>query len=326
MQNSIEKVFVSYSWDSKEHQLWVLDLVRKLRQEGYDANFDKGITATSTVNLNQMMVEHMRDDDYIVLVLTEQYTAKAEGFKGGVGFETILSLPIIQQNLDKLIILIRQPSVIRKGIPFHLQGINYIDFSDPIDFEEKFEELIYRLQKIPMFDLGPIGKKKIRQSKMQENNATEFIVNEIRIPKLNPPTDLNKNTFIEENFHLIVRGIDEILNTIQSQNPFFYYQKDNVNSGKVVYAFYLNGQNSNNLKLWLGSFLSPIKQIQFSLGRYIDVNNDNSMNGSVSIEVDTDNNLSLAMPMSVFLSDKKNMNYSEVVKEIYEHYILPHLT
>ncbi len=44
-----------------------------------------------------MMVEHMRDDD-IVMVLTENYTVMADGFTGGVGFETILSLPIIQLN------------------------------------------------------------------------------------------------------------------------------------------------------------------------------------------------------------------------------------
>ncbi|MGY3190577.1 toll/interleukin-1 receptor domain-containing protein [Lysinibacillus sp. TE18511] len=83
MQNSPEKIFVSYSWDSKEHQQWVLDLVKNLRQEGLDANYDQGITATSTVNLNQMMVEHMRDDDYILIVLTEKHTAKANDFVGG---------------------------------------------------------------------------------------------------------------------------------------------------------------------------------------------------------------------------------------------------
>ena len=160
MQNSPEKIFVSYSWDSKEHQQWVLDLVKNLRQEGLDANYDQGITATSTVNLNQMMVEHMRDDDYILIVLTEKHTAKANDFVGGVGFETILSLPIIQQHLDKLIILIRQPNVLQKTIPFHLQGVNYIDLSDNSNFEEKFEELIYRLQKVPMFDLGVLLEKR----------------------------------------------------------------------------------------------------------------------------------------------------------------------
>ncbi|PIE92728.1 hypothetical protein CO726_25115 [Bacillus fungorum] len=324
MHSSPEKVFISYSWDSEEHQLWVLELVRKLRSEGYDANFDRGITSTSTVNLNQMMIEHMRDDDYIIMVLTEKYTVKADGFAGGVGFETILSLPIIQQHLDKLIILTRQPAVLQKVIPFHLQGINYIDFSNPAEFDNKFEELIYRLQKVPMFDLGPIGEKKLRKPKSHGNTAAT-VLNNVKVSRLSPPTDLERNSFIEENFNLIINGLDEILNTLQSQNPNFIYQKQNITNDKVMYSFYLNGQNSVNLKIWLGSLFSSDKQIQFTVGRYVDISNDNSMNGSVNVEIDREYNLSLSMPMNMFSPNTKNMKYTEVVKELYEHHILPYL-
>ncbi|MGH0545592.1 toll/interleukin-1 receptor domain-containing protein [Bacillus cereus] len=324
MHSSPEKVFVSYSWDSEEHKQWVLELVRKLRSEGYDANFDRGITSTSTVNLNQMMVEHMRDDDYIIIVLTEKYTVKADGFAGGVGFETLLSLPIIQQNLDKLIILTRQPAVLQKVIPFHLQGINYIDFSNLAEFDDKFEELIYRLQKVPMFDLGPIGEKKLRKPKTHGDSAAT-VVNDVKVPRLSPPTDLERNSFIEENFNLIINGLDEILNTVQNQNPNFIYQKQNITNDKVIYSFYLNGQNSGNLKIWLGSFFSSAKQIQFSVGRYVDISNDNSMNGSVNVEIDREHNLSLSMPANMFSYNTKDMKYAEVVKALYEHHILPYL-
>ncbi|MHA4413303.1 toll/interleukin-1 receptor domain-containing protein [Bacillus cereus] len=324
MHNSPERIFVSYSWDSEEHQLWVLELVRKLRSEGYDANFDRGITATSTVNLNQMMVEHMRDDDYIIMILTEKYTVKADGFTGGVGFETILSLPIIQQHLDKLIILTRQPAVLQKVIPFHLQGINYIDFSNSAEFDNKFEELIYRLQKVPMFDLGPIGEKKLRKPKVNGNSTATFF-NDVKVPRLSPPTDLEKNSFIEENFNFIINGLDESLNTLQSQNPEFIYQKKNITNEKVIYSFYLNGQNSGNLKIWLGSLFSSTKQIQFSVGRYVDTSNDNSMNGSVNVEVDQEYNLSLSMPMNMLSPNNKSMQYAEVVKSLYEQHILPYL-
>ncbi|KLA35046.1 toll/interleukin-1 receptor domain-containing protein [Bacillus cereus] len=324
MHSSPEKVFVSYSWDSEEHKQWILELVRKLRSEGYDANFDRGITSTSTVNLNQMMVEHMRDDDYIIMVLTEKYTVKADGFVGGVGFETLLSLPIIQQNLDKLIILTRQPAVLQKVIPFHLQGINYIDFSNPAEFDTKFEELVYRLQKVPMFDLGPIGEKKLRKPKVHGNSAAT-VLNDVKVPRLSPPTDLERNSFIEENFNLIINGLDEILNILQSQNPNFIYQKQNITSDKVMYSFYLNGQSSGNLKIWLGNLFSSAKQIQFSVGRYVDISNDNSMNGSINVEIDQEYNLSLSMPMNVFSPNTKNMGYAEVVKALYEQNILPYL-
>ncbi len=325
MSHSPEKVFVSYSWDSLEHQQWILDLVNRLREEGYDANFDRGITSTSTVNLNKMMVEHMRDDDYIIMVLTDKYTMKADGFEGGVGFETLLSLPIIQQNLDKLIIIIKQPGYVKKNIPFHLQGINYLDFSDSGKFEECFEELIYRLQKVPMFELKPVGEKKVRQPRKEVVTTANTIMKDFKIPKLNPPTDLEKNTFIQESFNFIIEGLDEILTIVQKENPNFYYQKENLTSSKTVYAFYLNGQNTSNLKLWLGSFFGSSKQIQFSVGRYVDVNNDNSMNGSVNIEVDENFNFSLSMPMNIFSNNKKNLSYEEVIKEIYANNILPYL-
>ncbi|EML6324590.1 hypothetical protein CN995_20320 [Bacillus cereus] len=324
MGNSPEKVFISYSWDSEEHQLWVLELVRKLRSEGYDANYDRGITSTSTVNLNQMMVEHMRDDDYIIMILTEKYAVKADDFAGGVGFETILSLPIIQQNLNKLIILTRQPAVLQKVIPFHLQGINYIDFSNPAEFGNKFEELVYRLQETPMFDIGPIGEKKLRKPKSHGNFAVN-VFNDVNIPRLNPPTDLERNSFIEENFNLITNGLDDILNTLHSQNPNFIYQKENITNDKIIYSFYLNGQSSGNFKIWLGRFYNSFKQIQFSVGRHIDVNNDNSMNGSINVEVDQEYNLSLSMPMSMFSPNAKNMKYIEIVKALYEQHILPYL-
>lgn len=324
MSQSPEKVFVSYSWDSLEHQQWILELVNKLRDEGYDANFDRGITSTSTVNLNQMMIEHMRDDDYIIMVLTDKYTAKANGFEGGVGFETLLSLPIIQQNLDKLIILIKQPDYVKKNIPFHLQGINYLDFSDPENFDERFEELVYRLQKVQMFELKPIGQKKVRQPQKEIVTAANTIVKDLKIPKLNPPTDLDKDSFIQENFQLILNGLDEVLNVVKNENSNFHFQKENINESKITYAFYVNGQNTNNLKIWLGSFFGGNKQIQFSTGRYINISNDNSMNGSVHVEVDEDFNFSLSMPMNMF-SKSKNLSVEEVIKDIYTQHIYPYL-
>ncbi|WP_312756074.1 toll/interleukin-1 receptor domain-containing protein [Rummeliibacillus suwonensis] len=324
MSNNPEKVFISYSWDSKEHQNWVIYLATKLRSEGYDANLDQSITATSTVNLNQMMVEHIRDDDYIIMILTEKYTTKADDFDGGVGFETILSLPIIQQNLEKLIILIRQPTVTHKSIPFHLKGINYIDFSDPEKFNDKFEELVHRLQKVPFFDLGPIGEKRIRQPEVL-NNLNINVLNNVKIPKLKIPTDIEKNSFIKENFKLISSNLDEILNNVQNSNSNFIYQKENIGNNKVIYSFYLNGQNVSNLKLWLDNFYNSVKQIRLSVGRYINVSNDNSMNGYVCVEMDLENNLSLSMPMNMFSSKNKEMTYTDVVKEIYEHFILPYL-
>ena len=44
------KVFVSYSWDSNEHNEWVSKFVSKLRSNGVDAKYDRLLTQRGTTN------------------------------------------------------------------------------------------------------------------------------------------------------------------------------------------------------------------------------------------------------------------------------------
>lgn len=143
----------------------------------------------------------------------------------------------------------------------------------------------------------------------------------MKIPRLSPPTDLEKNSFTEENFHLIFNDLNGPLNTVQSQNRNFIYQKQNLITDKVIYSFYLNCQNLSNLKIWLGNFFSSTKQIQFSAGQYVDISNDNNMNASVNVEIYSEYTLSFSMPMNMISSNTKDMKYPEVVKVLYERHI-----
>ena len=67
-----------------------MDLANALRKNGVEANIDRFLTQTSTVNLNTMMITNMKKNDFVIVVLTETFAEKADDFKGGVGFETIL--------------------------------------------------------------------------------------------------------------------------------------------------------------------------------------------------------------------------------------------
>ncbi|MCG1012151.1 TIR domain-containing protein [Tepidanaerobacter sp. GT38] len=57
MRKEYPTVFISYSWDSEEHENWVAFLAAKLRENGVDATIDKFETQSKTVNLNRMMIE-----------------------------------------------------------------------------------------------------------------------------------------------------------------------------------------------------------------------------------------------------------------------------
>ncbi|MDU1005457.1 MAG: toll/interleukin-1 receptor domain-containing protein [Clostridium butyricum] len=101
------KVFISYSWDNDLHKDWIVMLTNNLRKQGIDANFDRGVIQKGTINLNRMMIENLRDNDFIIVVMTKNYKERAEGYKGGVGLETMLLGNEILSDTQKVIPLKR---------------------------------------------------------------------------------------------------------------------------------------------------------------------------------------------------------------------------
>ncbi|MCU9807465.1 toll/interleukin-1 receptor domain-containing protein [Paraclostridium sp. AKS46] len=137
------KVFISYSWDSEEHKEWVKQLWQTLRVNGVDASIDEAETQTGTIDLNRMMIEGIKDNEYIIVVLTENYARKSDNFQGGVGLETTFLQNFRLKNPKKIIPIIRSGG--RNAMPFYLQGLNYIDFSDDNNISNSFKDLLYRV-------------------------------------------------------------------------------------------------------------------------------------------------------------------------------------
>ena len=100
-----KKVFISYSWDSKEHQEWVVALTNELRSTyGVDAKCD---VLLDNPNLFSMMVQEANENDKIIIVDTKRYTEKADHEQGGVGYETRLFYNFFQKRPQKLIVIKR---------------------------------------------------------------------------------------------------------------------------------------------------------------------------------------------------------------------------
>ena len=85
------KVFISYSWDSEDHQKWVQGLATDLEE------FEELHVVTDFFDLdnfsdkNYFMEKSVREADVIVVVCTENYKKKADSRQGGVGIETYLA-------------------------------------------------------------------------------------------------------------------------------------------------------------------------------------------------------------------------------------------
>lgn len=313
--------FISYSWDSKEHMEWVAGLVNLLRDNDIDATADVFETQKGTTNLYNMMVKNIRDKDYTIIVLTPEYAKKADELQGGVGFETSMLIPLIQENLQKIIPIIRCDENASKSIPFYLKGVHYIDFSNPYSFKEKFDELLHRIFKIDLIEQTPLGKRpdlKPKKVARPDRFAIEGI--DDLVPDFREITDADKNKFMKSSFQQIRGGLIQILESTREKNSNFDFDYEDITSRKTIYKMYINGSQKYAIKLWLGNgFGARTETINLAYGNHIS-DSDNSMNEIIDCEVNKDKTLKLKMTLNMF-GDKEAGTPSEVLREIWKNVI-----
>lgn len=78
------RVFISYSWDGKEHQEWVEQLATKLEEDGLEIIFDKKLNYGENL---ENFIDSITTYNTIVVIITKNYTSRANNFEGGVGKE-----------------------------------------------------------------------------------------------------------------------------------------------------------------------------------------------------------------------------------------------
>lgn len=215
-----KKVFISYSWDSKEHQKWVVALTNELRLTyGVDAKCD---VLLDNPNLFSMMVKEANVNDKIIIVDTKRYTEKADNEQGGVGYETRLFYNFFQKQPEKLI-------VIKRGaceLPFYLSGWNYLDFTSGLT-EENLDALVLKINGETPYEMAPITQNpRIVKSKKSDS----IITNDI-IPDLRGTTSQGKDEYLKEQFEVVNKTVSDLLQRTKQKNPdlTFEVEKRDVN-------------------------------------------------------------------------------------------------
>ncbi|MFF2878165.1 toll/interleukin-1 receptor domain-containing protein [Gottfriedia sp. NPDC057991] len=322
-----KRVFVSYSWDSKEHQEWVLYLVNELRKKGLFVEVDVFETQTKSVNLNQMMVEKVRDSDFVVIVLTESYARKADQFIGGVGFESLLTLPYLMDNPEKLVLIMRHKGEFSRVFPFHLKGRHAIDFSNDREYDEKLTELIYRLHQKPFYYVEPVGEiptlepkkpSRIVQVDEQRSRQTEWDFSDITIPSLKRITDRDIEKFMKDSFNQLIQLFNRLFKKVQASNPNFEFDHDEIEKYKSTFQLYIDGEHIHGMKIWYGDSIGR-STINFSYGRHLS-RTDNSMNEIIVHEINKNNKLHLKMTMNMF-GNRDVSTPEEIVREVWNNNI-----
>ncbi|KTC15368.1 SEFIR domain-containing protein [Pseudomonas viridiflava] len=142
------KIFISYSWDSEEHQNWVKGLATDLDEyKDFHVTFDQ-FDLDNFADKNLFMEKAVQDADIIIIVCTEIYKRKAESRTGGVGIETYLSVIRHWEDSEggapsNILVVSRE----KYSTPFYLRGKFRVDFHDDDLYQKSLSFLIKALSK-----------------------------------------------------------------------------------------------------------------------------------------------------------------------------------
>jgi hypothetical protein len=321
MNSGHKTAFVSYSWDNEEHQNWVMHLVNTLLNSGVVAEMDVFITQRGTVNLNNMMVSNIRDKDYFIVVLTKNYAKKSDSQQGGVGFETTLSLPLLQQNLKKVILLLREGDH-DVSVPFHLKGYHILDFRDDNKFEDSMKELLHRIYEVPLYEVGTLGNipdlKPRKVVYQKESNPFD----DFEIPIFRTYTDLEKEKFLNKSFNEINDLLNSFFIKVKESEHDFDFISEKIHEKKYIYKLYMNGKQRTGIKIWVGGHFGY--GINLLYGNNPDFSNDNTTNDIIRCEINDNNEMELKMSMSMFGNQTAN-NPKDIVLEIWNTHLQQYL-
>lgn len=159
----------------------------------------------------------------------------------------------------------------------------------------------YDAKKKSSKDICEMIISKIRNTPLFEN---QDLPDEIHIPKIKRTiSDLEKSKFLKDTFETIRNYFQKALKQLEKQNFHCNTNYNNVTSMKFVSEIYVEGELKNSCKIWYGSSSFGSNSINFlSGGKYMDINNDNSLNDSAALE---DNGLEMyyRLTMSMFSRD-----------------------
>jgi Effector-associated domain 7/TIR domain len=155
--------FVSYSWDSDQHRDWVRELATRLRGDGIDVKLDQW-NAVLGDNLPQFMETAVRENDYVLIVCTPRYKAKADKRTGGAGYEgDIITGEIYTTGNQRKFIPILREGEWTQAAPSWLLAKYFLDLRGEHYSEANYQQLVETLHHItpepPPLGTPPVRKK-----------------------------------------------------------------------------------------------------------------------------------------------------------------------
>lgn len=149
-------VFISYSWDSKEHQDWVLKLSEDLAKNGIYVLLDQYVEDGSM--LPAYMDLGLDRANKVLIIGTEKYRMKCYESSSGVAFEDCIIRNNISQNIGtkKFIACLRQGDF-KKSFPIYIGTNKGHDFSKDENYNKEVESLCRAIYGKPLHQRPKLG-------------------------------------------------------------------------------------------------------------------------------------------------------------------------
>jgi hypothetical protein len=204
--------FISYSWDSKDHRKWVLDLATRLQGEhGVKIILDQWGLYPG-VDKELFMEQSIATADFVLVVCTREYARKSDSRAGGVGYEAMmLTSQLAKQISQRKFIPVLRSGDWNTSIPIWIQSKLGVDLSG-VPYDEKQYGLLLRvlhkaLEEGPKLAPKPtlFASEQLRNLKTEDNAVTALLPPAKRARKLKTsgtkrkgPTNKTKPVLVAE--------------------------------------------------------------------------------------------------------------------------------
>lgn len=178
MDSETKKAFISYAWDSEEHNEWVLKLASDLRRHGVDVILDQWDARLGN-DLSFFMEQGLTASHFVLCVCNDKYIQKANGGIGGAGYEKrILAAEMMNDSNKRFIIPIIKGNSQTNKLPTFLSGLKYVDFDNGMYFNN-YQELIERIYDEDAKKKPPLGCNPFVSTVISDQITTKLNIEKI---------------------------------------------------------------------------------------------------------------------------------------------------
>lgn len=155
---AIPRAFISYSWDSPEHKQWVTQFASRLSKHGVSVILDRWHLRRGG-DRTHFMETSIADSDFVILVCTPEYAARANERKGGVGYEAMIITGELADKIDsQKFIPVLRTGEFESAFPVWIKSRLGVDLRGNPYREDEYEDLVRTLHGEPV-EPPPIGNK-----------------------------------------------------------------------------------------------------------------------------------------------------------------------